>query len=170
MKKFIIIIILQNESTKLNCQFKPYWKSEINTWNSFSYQVFIIYCFRRTKSILKQYHRNFEEIDTNKSNFQKSLSIFLELQKTLHFHKILFAVVRINANLIKLILKYPIQWLETNQIYHHLLTQTNTSLLYTLKIISKQTKSINQHKRYQTYSKNYLSIFLQHKFITSKLI
>ena len=96
MKKFIII--LQNESTKLNCQFKPCWKSGINIQNSFLYQIFIIYCFKRTKT-LKQYDPNFEEIDANKSNLQKSfnLLIFLQLQKILHFHKTLFAVVRINA-------------------------------------------------------------------------
>lgn len=94
MKKFIII--LQNESTKLNCQFKPSsWKSAINAQNSFLYQVFIIYCFKKTK-ILKQYDPK-EEIDANKSNLQKSLSIFLQFQKTLHFHKILFAIIRINA-------------------------------------------------------------------------
>ena len=69
MKKFIII--LQNESTKLNCQFKPCWKSGINIQNSFLYQVFIIYRFKKTKT-LKQYDPNFEKIDANKSNLQKS--------------------------------------------------------------------------------------------------
>lgn len=47
------------------------WKSGINTQNSFLYQVFIIYRFKKTKT-LKQYDPNFEKINANKSNLQKS--------------------------------------------------------------------------------------------------
>lgn len=111
MKKFIIIIIIRNEQ---NWIVNSYWKSGINAQNSFLYQVFIIYCFRKTKT-LKQYHRNFEKIDTNKSNLQKSLSIFLQLHYIYLHSKTPNPMIQIN----------------TNQIYYYLIIiYSNKKIIY----------------------------------------
>lgn len=87
MKKFVIIIILQNESTNLRL-LKIY------------HQVFIIYRFvRGTKLILKQYNR--------KERLKKPISKITINFSTTSFSQNLFAVVRINTNLIKPILRHP---------------------------------------------------------------